>query len=142
MKRGTKTRTSAFILPSIGFLAVITASAMAFAQSLPLVGTLGSASSQIPNKESSVVVTTTPNSGYFVLTQFCVNYGSTLSGSSVGFIAFIPQNVLVTTAVGGFSNSPFCVIFSPGFPLPHREKLICTSGGGASCSITWVIEKG
>ena len=109
MKPETKTRANGFLLALVLFATV--GAVTAPAQSVPLVGALGSASTQVP-VGSSVVVAVAPGAGHFVLTELCsVGFGVELSGSSVGFIA----------TVSG------CVMFSPGFPLPPREKLMCTN---------------
>jgi hypothetical protein len=128
--------TNAFILALAVFVSVCVAAVTGRAQGLPLVGTLGSASRQFPKGVPvSVVVTVAPPTGHFVLTQACVsqNLGlvAELSGSSVGFIADVsPSN---------------CIIFSPGFRLSPREKLMCArtaaSGSVDYCSVIWVIGK-
>jgi hypothetical protein len=139
-RRGTLTTTAptnAFILAWAVFVSVYAATVTGHAQGLPLVGTLGSASRQLPKSVSPVpvVVAVAPPTGHFVLTQACVSQNlqsvAELSGSSVGFIADIsPSN---------------CIIFSPDFRLSPREKLMCARTVGSFsvdyCSVTWVIEK-
>jgi hypothetical protein len=136
MRLRTKTRTCGLIFASMGFVAVSAVSLTALGQSYPLAGTLGSASSDIP-ANGSRVVTTTPRTGHFVLTEMCAGEGGALlSGSSVGFIALRP-------GPRAEAATPPCILFTQGFLLPPREKLYCRSASAYSsnCSVTWVLEK-
>ena len=93
----------------------------ALAQTVPLHGTIVSASTSVA-ASSSATVFTTPAHGSFVLTQFCGS-GTTLSGVTFGFIA--PAG---------------CYSFSPGYALPASEVLKCTAGGSAgACSISGIL---
>jgi hypothetical protein len=140
MKRRRKMWT--FILASVVFVAAGAASVTAPAQSLPIVGPLFSAS-KVLRAGQSVVVAHAPlkGQGHFVLCQVCADEGGViLSGKPrVGFIAIRPGPAGKETQPSG----PPCINFTPGFPLPPEEELICRSASNSSsaCSVTWVIEK-
>ncbi len=103
------------------------------AQSLPLRGTVVSASTNVAPGATKKVATT-PASGKFVLTQFCAGGPMSLAGATFGFIAAVAQTT-------GASN---CVAFRSGYALPSNEVLQCTNlntlGSSVGCSISGVSE--
>jgi hypothetical protein len=102
------------------------------AQSVPLHGTIFSASVNV-RAGSTVKVATTPASAKFILTQFCAGGAMSLSGATFGFIA----------AVSG-TGATNCASFRRGYALPSNEAIQCTStntfGTSAGCSISGIIE--
>jgi hypothetical protein len=114
-------------------LAVVFFSGDAEAQTVTkstLSGTLMSASATL-TAPGPVAVFTTPEAGFFVLTEFCSNVGMglTFSGSTFGIIVI---------AAG---SSP-CTTYVPGIALPQAETLTCSGAfpfPGAACMISGVL---
>ena len=82
-----------------------------------------------------VTVFTTPEAGFFILTQFCTNAGATLRGSTFG--------IIVSTTLGaGGPTGPCTAAYVPGIALPQAETLSCSvelGFPGQACMITGVL---
>lgn len=99
-----------------------------------LSGTLMSASATL-TAPGPVTVFTTPEAGFFVLTQFCSNVGSglTFRGSTFGIIFSVP---------GAAGPLPPCTTYEPGIALPQAETLTCSvdfAFPGMFCMISGVL---
>lgn len=96
-----------------------------------LSGQVVSASATIPQFGDPVTAYTTPSTGNFVLTQFCVVPAfAKLSGSSFGAIVGV-----------GSGSDPSCTSYGPGLALPTNETITLSSNGAAAnVTITGVLQ--
>ena len=104
-----------------------------------LSGTVVSASTNLPPSPGSVTVFTTPEVGFFILTQFCAGGGIiadlTFSGSTFGKVP-IPT----------FASN-FCTSYIPGIAFPQGETLSCTTrfpsdpDTPTACMVTGVLSE-
>jgi hypothetical protein len=130
----------------VGLAALLTAGGAA-AQTVKagaLSGTIVSASGSAPSGGTDVVLTTTPTTGAFILTQVCTmgtggaNNQDNIQvvGSTVGRLALETKDDF---------NLGSCTTFQPGYFLPAGEELRCVQVGASaspgSCTVTGVLSK-
>ena len=82
-----------------------------------LSGTLQTHRVEVPGK-TSVQVHVTPETGHFIMTQFCTETVVRLQGSTLGDILMSDDIQTLTVE---------CQTFTPGFVVPQNETLVCMS---------------
>lgn len=132
---------------AIAAFALILAAAVGSARavSVPLTGLLQTASTSGSSDETELV-TFTPPSGSFVITQFCGTFSASETASTVR-LSYASGPSLTFIADTAFDEAPFatpsCQLFNPGVPIPRNTPVVCTFlGETGSCSITYVTAPG
>ena len=101
-------------------------------------GTVVSARAEVVSSGAGAVVLTTPATGFFILTQACLDRGD---ASGATELSCTSKGRIVRLETGDVS----CTTFTPGIALDPGDSLVCRNAGflggptRAACLVTGVV---